>query len=204
MDSKDWLLLGGIGAGLWWLGRNRAAAAPPLVSAEAAAAANAGMPVSVPQWGVVPQGQPAMSPDQLPAGGMTSLSPPMSVSTLMPADMLYKANAYTAATQSGLPATAYASGAAPVKPLYGSYRTEDYVPKGTKITSGAPCQAPADGGSALGQHVYGQHQFGLHAFGMPVFDSPAIPAIAPGRLGPHFGVRPTPGGFPSASVAGYR
>lgn len=49
----------------------------------------------------------------------------------------------------------------------------------------------------------GRHIFGLGAFSMPVFSSPTIPVIAAGRLGPSFNERPTPAGFPGASVRGF-
>ena len=41
-------------------------------------------------------------------------------------------------------------------------------------------------------------------FGMPVFSSPTIPTISAGRLGPAFDIRPTPAGFPGASVGNWR
>ena len=51
--------------------------------------------------------------------------------------------------------------------------------------------------------MHGGHIFGRHAFGMPVFSAPTIPTIAAGRLGPSFNERPTPAGFPGASVRGF-
>ena len=50
--------------------------------------------------------------------------------------------------------------------------------------------------------IFGEHAFGQHAFGMPMFSEPPIEMQEAGELGPHFDQRPTPAGFPGASVRG--
>lgn len=67
--------------------------------------------------------------------------------------------------------------------------------------TGAPAPVAGFGGFS---GIFDAPAFSQAAFGMPVFSSPTIPTIAAGRLGPAFDIRPTPAGFPGASVNGWR